>query len=360
MYKHYLIILTLFLSMGFMASAQIKSDKVPVVYTGPSADGDAKRDKGDLEGAIVSYTSEIKKIEVEVNRIVKLKDAYKKMSEFDKMNQNQDEVKKNYNSWSKLYYGRAIANIKLSKKEGVQADLDCAIVLDNSMADAYFQRALLVNTKENKENACIDMSRAAALGSEVAKMAFDNNFCWTLAQLHFKDATSNVMIRKFDEAIVDLNMALALCPDSGIYYSKRGQAYEGLQKKDKALEDYSRGIEFSPNNFEAYYRFGLYYFNLDNFEKAFDFFTNSITRNPLNYDAYVFRAQCCERQNKQTSAIYDYGQAISIKPNDSEAYYRRALLEREMKEITKMCNDFARAAQLGNTDAAEFLKECEK
>ena len=96
MYKHYLIILTLFLSMGFMASAQIKSDKVPVVYTGPSADGDAKRDKGDLEGAIVSYTSEIKKIEVEVNRIVKLKDAYKKMSEFDKMNQTQDDGKKNY------------------------------------------------------------------------------------------------------------------------------------------------------------------------------------------------------------------------------------------------------------------------
>lgn len=363
MYKCYVFLVAVFVGMNFSVSAQTAQTtpgKTTVVYSGPSAIGDQKRDAGDFTGAIAAYSEEITKIDAEAQRIAKLKADYEKMNEFDKMNQNQEEVKKNYSDWAKLYYGRAISNISLMKKPEAKPDLDMTISLDNTIADAYYQRALIINSKENRENACRDMARASSLGSEKAKSAFEDNFCWNTAMVHYKEGASKVMVRKYDEAIKELDMAIALCPDSGSFYSKRGQAYLGLKKTVQAVEDFTKATELSPTSPDGYYQLGMYYFNEDNFEKAFDYLTKAITRDPMNYDAYVYRAQCCERQNKQTSAIYDYGQAISLRPNDSEAYYRRALLEREMKEDAKACKDFSRASQLGNEDATEFLKECTK
>lgn len=361
MFKRYLFLAVIAAGVANFAHAQsttAKSGTVTPTYSGPSAAGDMKRDKGDFAGAVTEYTNEINKIDAEAKRIFKVKTDYDKMSEFDKMNQNQDEVKKNYTDWAKLYYGRAMANIGLGKKADAKPDLDMAIGLDNTLADAYYQRAMLTNTKETKDASCEDMSRAVSLGSEKAKIAFDDNFCWNTAMQHYKEGASKVTLRKYEEAIPELNLAIAICPDSGAYYSKRGQAYMGLGNKTKALEDFSKATTISPKNPDAFYQLGVYYFNQDDFDKAFENLSKAIDLNPMNYDAFMYRAQCCERQNRMTSAVYDYGQAISLRPQDPEAYYRRALIERDQKDMMKACKDFSKASALGNTDATGYLGEC--
>lgn len=314
-----------------------------------------KRDKGDFSGAITDYTAEITKIDAEARRIVKLKADYEKMSEFDRMNANQDEVKKNYTDWAKLYYGRAAANIGLGKKADAVPDLDLAIGLDNTNSDAFYQRAMCTNTGDTKEAACVDMSRASALGHEKAKVAFDDNFCWNTALQHFKEGNSKLTLRKYQDAVNEYDKAIALCPDSGLYYAKRGQAYLGLKNDAKALEDFTKATEKSPNSAEGWYQMGVYNFNKDDHQKAFDNFTKALERDPLNYEAYMYRAQCCERMNKMTSAIYDYGQAISIRPQDPEAYYRRGLVEKDLKDNVNSCKDFRKASSLGHVDATEYV-----
>lgn len=360
MYRHYLLILAAAFGFAIISPAQttVKSgtDKAPV-YSGPSAAGDQLRDKGDFNGAIEAYNLEINKIDADARRIAKNKAAYDKMSEFEKMNQNQDEISKSYTDWAKLYYGRAMANIGLVKKTEAKPDLDLAILLDNSMADAYYQRALVIKSKETMDAACQDMARAVTLGSEKARVAFDDNFCWNTALQHYKEGVSKITLRKYDEAVKELDLAIAICPDSGSYYSKRGQAYLALGNKTKAFEDFSKAMEISPKSADAYYQMGVYYFNQDDFDKAFDYLTKAIEIMP-SYDAYMYRAQCCERKNQMTSAIYDYTQAISMRVSDPEAYYRRGLIERDMKDSAKACKDFAKASQLGNPDATEYLKEC--
>ncbi|MBI3512024.1 MAG: tetratricopeptide repeat protein [Bacteroidetes bacterium] len=359
MLKHYLLITLLSCGVFFSVSAQTATSKtVTPVYSGPSANGDMKRDKGDFAGAVKDYTTEITKIDADAQRICKLKSDYEKMSEFDKMNANQDEVKKNYPDWAKLYFGRAMANISLGKKADAKPDLDVAIGLDGTMSDAYYQRALITNTKDNKDQACEDMSKAASLGNEKARTAFTDNFCWNSAMQHYKEGCSDVTLHKFDEAIAQLDIAIALCPDSGAYYSKRGQAYLGLNNKNKALADFTKATEASPNNADGFYQMGLYYFNQDDFDHAFEYLTKAINISPSNYDAFMARAQCCERTNKMTSAIYDYGQAISLRTSDPEAYYRRGLIERDMQNMQDACKDFRKASALGNTDATAFISEC--
>jgi tetratricopeptide (TPR) repeat protein len=360
MSKRYIFLLAVIFGMTQFISAQTATtSKQAPVYSGLSAAGDQKRDAHDYTGAIAAYTTEITKIDADAQRICKLKADYEKMSEFDKMNANQDEIGKSYTDWAKLYYGRAMSNIGLGKKTDAKPDLDMAINLDNTMADAYYQRALIINTKDTKDAACIDMSMAASLGSDKAKAAFDDNFCWNSAMQHYKEGASKITLRNYADAVKELDIAIELCPDSGVYYAKRGQAYLGLGNKTKAVEDFTKATEKSPNSADGFFQLGMYYFNQDDFDKAFDFLTQSLAKDAGNYDAYIARAQCCERQNKMTSAIYDYGQAISIRPQDPEAYYRRALIERDMKDTGKACKDFTKAAQLGNEDAKEYLKECQ-
>lgn len=328
------------------------------VFTGPSAAGDAKREKGDFTGAVSAYNLEITKVDAEARALVKLRQDYVKMSEYEKALQDQSKITASKNDWAKLYYGRAMANIGLGKKADAKPDLDLAIGLDANFADAYYQRAMITNTPDNKDNACMDISRASSLGSEKAKVAFDDNFCWNQATTHVKNGESSLRMKKYDEALKEFEIAFALSPDSAKYLTRRGQAHLGLGHKTQALEDFNRAALMDPKSPDAFYQMGLYYFALDNHEKAFGYFTSAINCDPKNYEAYILRAQCCERRNQLTSANYDYGMAISLRPDDGEAYYRRAMNEREMKDMVNACKDFNRAAQLGNVDAAEYLKEC--
>lgn len=352
MKKQYFVLCLALFGLTIFATAQPKTTPV---YTGPSAAGDMKRDAGDFNGAITAYTTEITKIDAEARRIVKLKTDFEKMSEFDKMSANQDEIKKNYSDWAKLYYGRAMANMALQKKTEAVPDLDIAIGLDNTMSDAFYQRAMATNSGNTKEQACVDLSRAVSLGHEKAKIAFDDNFCWNTALQHYKEGSSKLSLRKYAEAVAEFDKAIALCPDSGGYYAKRGQAHLGLKNEIQAVEDFTRATEKSPQLADGWYQLALHQFSKDDHELAFVNFSKAIERDPMNYDAYMHRAQCCERMNKMTSAIYDYAQAISLRPQDPEAYYRRGLVERDLKDNVNACKDFRKASSLGHVDAAEYV-----
>ncbi|MCU0432794.1 MAG: tetratricopeptide repeat protein [Bacteroidia bacterium] len=327
-------------------------------YTGPSAAGDEKLDKGDFSGALAAYGPEIAKIDAEAKSLVKLRMDYVKMSEYEKALQDASQINSAKTDWAKLYYGRAMANAGLGKKGESKPDLDIAIALDPGMADAYYQRAMLNTSAENRDNACMDISRAASMGHVKAKSAFDDNFCWNQANIHVKNGESSLRMRKYDEALREFDIAVALCPDSGKFLTRRGQAHLGLGHKTQALEDFNKATLIAPKSPDAFYQLGLYYFGLDNHDKAFDYFTSAINNDPRNYDAYMYRAQCCERRNQLTSAIYDYGMAVSLRPDDPEAYYRRGMIEREMKDMMNACKDFSRAAGMNHADAAEYLKEC--
>lgn len=355
MKKQYFILCLAMFGLTTFAIAQPKNPNQTPVYSGPSAAGDMKRDKGDFTGAIADYTTEINKIDADARRIVKLKADYEKMSEFDKMSANQDEIKKNYSDWAKLYYGRGMANFGLAKKADAIPDFDMAIGLDNMSADALYHRALCTNVGNTQEQACVDLSRAMALGHEKAQVAFDDNFCWNTALQHYKEGCSKLTVRKYQEAVDELTKAINLCPDSGGYYAKRGQAYLGLKNEIMAVEDFTRATEKSPQLSDGWYQLALHQFNKDDHELAFVNFTKALERDPLNYDAYIHRAQCCERMNKMTSAVYDYGQAISIRPQDPEAYYRRGLVYRDLKDSVNACKDFRKASSLGHVDAQEYV-----
>ena len=61
-----------------------------------------------------------------------------------------------------------------------------------------------------------------------------------------------------------------------------------------------------------------------------------------------------------TGAIDDYTQVIKINPKDSDAFFNRASVKKESGDMKGACEDWRKAVDLGDEEAAKLLKKnCE-
>lgn len=69
----------------------------------------------------------------------------------------------------------------------------------------------------------------------------------------------NAEMFRYDEAIADMDAAIALAPDNPRLYVERGQRILLLYEWDRTLADYNRALELDPNYADAYYYRGVLY-----------------------------------------------------------------------------------------------------
>ena len=61
-----------------------------------------------------------------------------------------------------------------------------------------------------------------------------------------------------------------------------------------------------------------------------------------------------------TGAIDDYTKLIQINCNDSDAFFNRAYVKNKVGDIKGACEDWKKAADLGDEEAEQLIKEnCE-
>lgn len=69
----------------------------------------------------------------------------------------------------------------------------------------------------------------------------------------------NAELFRYDEAIADMDAAIALAPNNARLYVERGQRILLLYEWDRALADYNRALELDPDYADAYYYRGVLY-----------------------------------------------------------------------------------------------------
>ena len=56
-------------------------------------------------------------------------------------------------------------------------------------------------------------------------------------------------------------------------------------------------------------------------------------------------------------AIEDYSKVLKINSKDSDAFFNRANVKKEIGDMKDACEDWSKAADLGDDDAKKFLRE---
>jgi|CXWL01.1.fsa_nt_gi tetratricopeptide (TPR) repeat protein len=145
-------------------------------------------------------------------------------------------------------------------------------------------------------------------------------------------------------ALEDYNALNALLPMNPLALGKRGSVYISLKRYDEAIADLTLAITLKPDA-EKYYDRSRAYMAKGNEEKQFADLSESIKLEPTQM-AYIFRAGIFEKRNDQTSALADYTALIGIEPTYGSGYYRRGKIYFAQGKTDLAEADFAKAISL--------------
>lgn len=105
-------------------------------------------------------------------------------------------------------------------------------------------------------------------------------------------------------------------------------------------------VELTPNEIFPYKKLGYLYSENNNFELANKYYNKAIELDPLDATTYNNRGYLYQRMKLFDKAVKDYTIAIEINNEYISAYYNRGITHTEMKEFEKAKNDFTVCTKL--------------
>ncbi len=254
---------------------------------------------------------------------------------------------KNEYAFAHLGYAKFVTE----KGKGIE-EIDKAISLNPSFAEAFYLRGQVDRIAGRYEEAISDFNRAIELSKYNAK------YYNARGMIYFRQQDG-------DAAVKDFTKAIAEQPDFGTAYYNRAFCYKKFPysvstnpnhnavdkirlQYQKMLEDFSSAIKYKPNFDDAYVERGLINSTdmrnkstpdaetINRLNLALADFEQAIKINPKNADAYNGRASCNDDLGKKDLALADYTKAIELNPELATAYMGRMAIycETGKKELS--------------------------
>jgi tetratricopeptide (TPR) repeat protein len=321
--------------------------------------GLVKRKSGNHNGAIYDFGLSIKEHSTETQKYLTALEEYNKVPDFEKAEKGLEAPQvdaKLANAY--LLRGQSYSN--MGKNDDAMNDFNTAVKIDSKMGAAYYERGRILWTTGKKDEGCIELGIAASLKDSLAKEAFDEKFCWKEAVANSSEAASKLRLNDYQGALDKIGPAIRLCPDSARYLGIRGRALFGLGKTDLAMKDFDKAIAMNQNSLDAYLGRGMAHYLKNKHSEACADLSKVIDMDNKQVDAYLYRAYACEGMDKNTSALFDYQQVQRLKPGDAMPFMKSASLRGAMNDPKGACNDYKRAAALGNSEAIDLYEKCSK
>lgn len=116
----------------------------------------------------------------------------------------------------------------------------------------------------------------------------------------------------YNEALNDINKAIALNPQNPDYFYNKSLIFGGLHNKDSQLVVLDVCLKMAPEHAEANYYKGLFAYEEGNYDKAISYYSIAI-QSKRNYAfAYNDRASAKRTKGDLEGAIIDYEKAITV------------------------------------------------
>jgi len=246
--------------------------------------GGARKDKGDLDGAI---------------------------SDLDEATRLNPDFVEGYNN-------RGV--VRQMKKEFVGAieDFNKAILLKPDYAMAYTNRGNARRAIGDLQGAIEDHTLSIELKNPELYLPLSNR--------------GNALYEKgdLDVAIIDLNKAINLKPDFAMAYNNRGTVHFAKDDLENAIADYDKAIANKPDFTEAYLGRGTARYKKNDLDEAIADLSQAIRLKPDLTDAYITRGAIFSLKRDNLNALFDFQTASKLEPGDGTI---RASLVRVLKNL---------------------------
>ncbi|MDR4497770.1 MAG: tetratricopeptide repeat protein [Candidatus Scalindua sp.] len=209
-------------------------------------------------------------------------------------------------------------------------------------ADIYFEKGLEYYNNERWDEAIAEINKAMALNPEYK----DSFYKFGLA--HYKGGF-------YDKAITAYSLSLKLNPNDFRVYCDRGLAYGKNGQYDKAIADYDQAIKLDPKHAKVYVGRGVAFKNKGEDEKAIADYTQAIKLNSTYALAYYNRGLVHQKKGRYEKAIADFDQALKSNPKYTNAYYSRGLAYHYTGQYEKAVADYTESIRLNPKDADAYF-----
>lgn len=146
--------------------------------------------------------------------------------------------------------------------------------------------------------------------------------------------------REYAAALLKINRAIELNPNSAKAWIERGWIYRGIGRYNLALDDYNKALQYSPEHARALLGIGVISLEVGQLEQARRNLDNAIRQEP-DY-AYHYHWRACVRRELLDfiGALDDFDRARNLDKNDYTHSYWYALTQLELEQTEAALHQF--------------------
>jgi tetratricopeptide (TPR) repeat protein len=154
------------------------------------------------------------------------------------------------------------------------------------------------------------------------------------------------LMRRYDDALTDLNRAIEARPDQASAIGSRGETYRATRRYDEGLADFNRAIELIPSYVWGIGSRGQTYRQIGRYDETLADFNLVIELRPSRMWAIGSRGETYRLVGRYDEALADLSCAIEYHPNNAWAIGRRGQTLQAMGRYDQALNDLNRAIEL--------------
>jgi tetratricopeptide (TPR) repeat protein len=229
------------------------------------------------------------------------------------------------------------AYLKGSLDYGKGAYADAAAALESyAAANPWDARAFAL-----LGNACYYAGAFAKAETHLTQaLRFDPN-----PQLHRARAYVHFSLKKYTEALDDIDDCLRADPENPETICDRGLLLQALNRLDEAEKEYGRALDRRPAMARALNNRGTIRAARREFEQATNDLEQAIFHNPLSGEAYTNLGNVLVAQGKFDRAIQEFTTAAEIEPEGAEPLASRGLARKLKGDLDGALSDFQAAVK---------------
>lgn len=154
----------------------------------------------------------------------------------------------------------------------------------------------------------------------------------------------------YEEAVAELEKAIALDPDNADAHRNLGIAYGELNRWEESAAAYERAIEIDPDFGEAYADLTAAYFHLGRIPEALEAGEKAIELAPDSATAHNNLGVVYEQQGEFDKAIAEYERAVELDPSDPNPHNNLGIIYKQQGEFDQAIAEYEKAIALDPGD----------